>query len=189
MEKRASVFEVLRAIAFAEKAHAKQVRKYSGDPYLAHPIEVAMALTIIPGMSLDAVLAAILHDVVEDCGISNDVIKRVFGKAVARLVSEVTERSRKDEGSREERKKIDRDWYAKGSPDAQSIKLADLISNTKSIMIEDPNFAGLYMEEKRDLLKVLTKGHPILIAKAESMLQEWDMIQAARKDDKNECST
>jgi GTP pyrophosphokinase len=81
-----------RAYVFAMKAHGTQTRA-SGDPYFAHPIEVAGILT---GMKLDgaSIVTALLHDVVEDTGTPLTEIERLFGPEVARLVDGVTKLSR-----------------------------------------------------------------------------------------------
>jgi GTP pyrophosphokinase len=76
------------AYAFAEKAHAGQLRD-SGDPYIQHPL--AAALTIA-GLQLDAdsIAAALLHDVQEDCAVASSTIAERFGDDVARLVEGAT---------------------------------------------------------------------------------------------------
>jgi hypothetical protein len=63
---------------------------------------------------------------------------------------------------------MDRAHTAEAPAEAQTIKLADLISNSKSIMEHDPAFAKTYLEEKRLLLDVMTKGDPGLHAIASS---------------------
>jgi hypothetical protein len=55
---------------------------------------------------------------------------------------------------------------AVASPEAQTIKLADLIDNTSSIVERDPDFARVYLYEQAELMKVLTKGNPFLYAVA-----------------------
>jgi GTP pyrophosphokinase len=78
-----------KAVAFAINAHASQLRE-SGEPYIAHPIEVSR-MVMRMGMDADSVIAAILHDVVEDGdNITIDDIKREFGDDVATLVDGVT---------------------------------------------------------------------------------------------------
>ncbi|HZH27163.1 MAG TPA: bifunctional (p)ppGpp synthetase/guanosine-3',5'-bis(diphosphate) 3'-pyrophosphohydrolase [Azospirillaceae bacterium] len=81
-----------RAYVFAMKAHGTQTRA-SGDPYFAHPLEVAGILT---SMKLDgaSIITALLHDVVEDTGTPLSEIERLFGGEVARLVDGVTKLSR-----------------------------------------------------------------------------------------------
>jgi GTP pyrophosphokinase len=80
------------AYAFAEACHAGQMRD-SGDPYIVHPVDAALT---VASLNLDgaAIAAALLHDVVEDCGIANEEIAQRFGDDVARLVEGVTKLSR-----------------------------------------------------------------------------------------------
>jgi GTP pyrophosphokinase len=80
------------AYAFAMAAHEGQLRD-SGDPYIVHPIDAALT---VASLNLDgaAIAAALLHDVVEDCGVTEDEITRRFGDDVARLVDGVTKLSR-----------------------------------------------------------------------------------------------
>jgi len=80
------------AYRFAAQAHEGQNRK-TGDPYIVHPIDAAMT---VADLNLDgaAIAAALLHDVVEDCGVSNADIEKRFGPDVARLVEGVTKLSR-----------------------------------------------------------------------------------------------
>ncbi len=77
-----------QAFAFAAEKHTGQLR-LTGDPYIVHPLDAAMT---VADLQLDsaAVAAALLHDVQEDCGVSNDEIKRRFGAEVAKLVDGAT---------------------------------------------------------------------------------------------------
>src|SRR5581483_12189652 len=77
-----------RACAFATEAHEGQQRA-SGDPYIAHPLAVALTLAE-PRLDCAALVAAVLHDVPEDTGVSIDTIDREFGSEVAHLVDGVT---------------------------------------------------------------------------------------------------
>src|SRR3970040_1027861 len=80
------------AYEFAHQAHEGQNRA-TGAPYIVHPIDAAMT---VADLRLDgaAIAAALLHDVVEDCGVSNEEISTKFGADVARLVEGVTKLSR-----------------------------------------------------------------------------------------------
>lgn len=80
------------AYAFAAASHGEQ-RRQSGEPFLEHPVQTAL---ILADLRLDApsLAAALLHDVVEDCGVSADEIQRRFGPQVRRLVEGVTKLSR-----------------------------------------------------------------------------------------------
>ena len=73
-----------KAYSFAKTAHKDQVRK-DGKPYISHPVAVALILAKL-GFNEDVVSAALLHDVVEDCGITLDDLKIEFNANVAELV-------------------------------------------------------------------------------------------------------
>lgn len=162
-------FDVVRkAQVYAMAAHAavRQKRKYTGELYIVHPAEVAKIVAGVPGATPDMVAAAWLHDVVEDTGCTLTDVHMGFGADIASLVGWLTDVSKPEDGPRWYRKKMDREHTAQAPAEAQTIKLADLISNSKSIMEHDPKFAKVYLEEKRLLLEVLTKGDPGLRAEA-----------------------
>lgn len=118
------------------------------------------------------ICAAILHDTVEDTQVGLGHIELYFDKEIASLVEMLTDVSTLEDGNRAARKKIDLEHLAKASPAAQTIKLADLISNTKSIVKHDPDFARVYLKEKEALLQVLDKGHHALWETAADLLQQ-----------------
>tara|TARA_E500000178_G_C16809980_1_gene656471 strand:+ start:63 stop:557 length:495 start_codon:yes stop_codon:yes gene_type:complete len=146
--------EVLK---FATKAHGNQKRKYTGEPYIVHPIAVSEIVQTVPHTD-EMVAAALLHDVVEDTPVTIQEIETKFGSKVAELVGWLTDISRPEDGNRKTRKALDRDHSASAPAEAQTIKLADLIDNTKSIERYDPGFYQVYRQEKIALLDVLTKG-------------------------------
>jgi len=159
---------VRKAQVYAMAAHAAvgQRRKYTGEPYIVHPAEVAKIVAGVPGATPDMVAAAWLHDVVEDTGCTYNDIHMGFGTDIATLVGWLTDVSKPEDGPRWFRKKMDREHTAAAPAEAQTIKLADLISNTKSIMAHDKKFAKVYLEEKRLLLDVMTRGDAGLMAEA-----------------------
>ena len=159
---------VRKAQVYAIAAHSAvgQRRKYTGEPYYVHPAEVARIVADVPGSTPEMVAAAWLHDVVEDTGCTFTDIHMAFGIDIATLVGWLTDVSRPDQGNRAYRKAVDRAHTAEAPAEAQTIKLADLISNSRSIMEHDPAFARTYLEEKRLLLAVMTKGDPGLHAEA-----------------------
>jgi (p)ppGpp synthase/HD superfamily hydrolase len=116
------------------------------------------------------VAAAWLHDVVEDTGCTFTDIHMAFGIDIATLVGWLTDVSKPEDGNRAVRKAIDRAHTAEAPAEAQTIKLADLISNSKSIMQHDPAFAKTYLAEKRLMLEVMTKGDRGLHALASSYI-------------------
>ena len=159
---------VEKARIFATAAHAAvgQLRKYTFEPYIVHPLEVFQIVSTVEGATEEMMAAALLHDVVEDTGVTIETIKQVFGEEVAELVGWLTDVSRPEQGNRATRKAIDRAHTAMAPAEAQTVKLADLISNSRSIMQHDPEFARTYLEEKRLLLEVMTKGDRVLHAEA-----------------------
>ena len=150
----------VKALTFATAAHAAvgQLRKYTNEPYVVHPIEVAGIVSKVPGATDEMIAAAYLHDVVEDTGVTIELIRKEFGDEVAELVGWLTDVSRPDHGNRAQRKAVDRAHTAGAPAAAQTIKLADLISNTRSIVEHDEKFAKTYLAEKRLLLEVLKHG-------------------------------
>ncbi len=164
---------VEKARIFATAAHhaAGNVRKYTGEPYINHPAAVVGLVASVPHTP-EMLAAAWLHDTVEDTGVSLVLIEQEFGFEVADMVEMLTDVSHANDGLRAHRKRIDREHTAKASPAAKTIKLADLIDNTRSIVERDPKFAEVYLKEKRLLLDVLTEGdatlHAIAIASCSS---------------------
>lgn len=159
---------VRKAQVYAMAAHAAvgQKRKYTGEPYIVHPAEVASIVASVPGSTPDMVAAAWLHDVIEDTGCTFTDVHMAFGIDIATLVGWLTDVSKPEDGNRAKRKAMDRVHTAQAPAEAQTIKLADLISNSRSIMQHDPEFAKTYLAEKRMLLEVMTKGDPGLHAEA-----------------------
>jgi (p)ppGpp synthase/HD superfamily hydrolase len=158
---------VQQALEFATIAHGLQKRKYTGAPYIVHPVEVMEIVKTVEHD--DAMLAAaLLHDVVEDTDVVIEEIEDRFGPDVASLVSDLTDISKPEDGNRKLRKGLDRVHSAQSSARAQTVKLADLISNSADILVNDPNFAKVYIAEKELLLEVLTKGDPVLHDRAAS---------------------
>ena len=159
------------ALGFAAEAHTGQVRKYTGEPYINHPVEVMNIVRSVPHTG-DMLCAALLHDVVEDCDVTIEEIDALFGCAVRAMVSDLTDISKPSNGNREKRKAIDRFHTSEASWESKTIKLADLISNSKSICEHDKDFARVYIKEKELLLEVLTEGDPTLYAQARAVVEK-----------------
>lgn len=155
------------AMMFAREVHKYQKRKYTGVPYFTHLAEVAGIVATVayntqsaPGAGPQQIIAtAFLHDCAEDCGVTLQQIEDKFGLIVALGVSGLSDI---EPGNRAERKAASRERLAKCSGWIQTIKCADLISNTSSIVMHDPKFAVTYLEEKRLLLEEMTKADPRL---------------------------
>jgi (p)ppGpp synthase/HD superfamily hydrolase len=163
---------VQRAILFATEAHHGQTRKYTGEPYIVHPLEVMEIVKTVPHTP-EMLAAAVLHDVVEDTDVTLADIWNEFGFTVRKFVADLTDISVPSDGNRKARKHLDLIHTAKANPQSKTIKLADLISNSRSITEHDPKFAKVYMREKAALLKVLTEGDPTLYARAKKIVDDY----------------
>ena len=119
------------------------------------------------------IAAAYLHDTVEDTKATFNDITNLFGQEVCDLVEMLTDVSDAHDGVRADRKAVDRAHTAKASPAAQTIKLADFIHNSESILEHDPRFAKVYMAEKSLLLDVLTDGDSILWHRASRIVADY----------------
>lgn len=152
-----------RAMRFARQVHAGQLRKYTGNPYADHLAEVAGIAAAVLQHDAAAIAVAWLHDCVEDQGVTFDRLSEEFSPEIA---SGVMFLSDMETGNRAERKAASRQRLTTAPGWVQTIKCADLISNTSSIVMNDPVFAELYLDEKRMLLDVLTKADVRLLEMA-----------------------
>jgi (p)ppGpp synthase/HD superfamily hydrolase len=161
---------VSKALAFATEVHGNinHVRKYVGEPYIYHPIEVMQIVSGVPH-TVEMLAAALLHDTIEDTPVTREDIDREFGQKVAALVMELTDQCH--EGNRATRKAAEAKRLGTISPDAQTVKLADFISNTRSILQYDPAFAMVYLREKSQVLAVMTSGDTSLYQQAINLIE------------------
>jgi len=133
------VDQVMQAYEFAAKSHEGQQR-YSGEPYISHPVAVA---TILAELKLDAqtLMAALLHDVIEDTGVPKDHIAALFGEEVAELVDGVSKldkiefRSRAEAQAESFRKML---LAMVGDIRVILVKLADRTHNMRTLWIMPP---------------------------------------------------
>lgn len=169
MRKRIKGDLIPRAAEFARIAHIRQKRKYTNAPYIVHCAAVAEIVHQVTDDE-NMIAAAWLHDTVEDTSVTLDEIRETFGVKVATLVGRLTDVSKPEDGNRDIRKKIDREHTAQATPEAKTIKLADLIDNTSSIVPHDPDFARVYLKEKELLLPHLKQGNKKLLAIAKAQL-------------------
>ena len=148
-----------KAYAFAAEAHASidQRRKYTDDPYIHHPVAVAR-IVAARGGDVAMICTALLHDVIEDTPVTEREVRRAFGEEVGRMVPQITDISRPEDGNRAVRKAIDREHLGRAEPRVKTVKLADLIHNSGSILRHDPHFAKVYLKEKALVLPLLDEG-------------------------------
>jgi guanosine-3',5'-bis(diphosphate) 3'-pyrophosphohydrolase len=126
--------KIIEAYGLANSAHEGQMR-VSGVPYLTHPVAVAIILIDL-GLDTDSIIAALLHDVVEDTDVTIDQIKKQFGTDIALLVDGVTKLGRIPFTSREEQQAENiRKMLLAMAKDVRVIliKLADRLHNLRTI--------------------------------------------------------
>jgi len=166
---------VRRAREFATEAHAavNQVRKYTGEPYIVHPAAVASLVQRVKHTP-EMLAAAWLHDTVEDTNVIHDEIRLEFGRVVGNYVWFLTDISRPTDGNRAARKLIDRRHIFDAPPEAKTVKLADIIDNTRSIVQHDPEFAKIYLVEKALLLNELWNGDEVMLRLAYDELRNGE---------------
>jgi (p)ppGpp synthase/HD superfamily hydrolase len=157
-----------------KKLHYGQERKYNGLPYWTHPYEVAELLFNNIGPTMDFMIEiAFLHDILEDQKFRCDEIQMINllkicgysyfdGMYITRAVIELTDvytRENCPQMNRELRKEREAERLWNVSAVAQTVKYADLIHNTGSIVLGDPKFAVVYLREKRNILRFMSNGH------------------------------
>jgi GTP diphosphokinase / guanosine-3',5'-bis(diphosphate) 3'-diphosphatase len=173
-----SIQRVLEAARFAAEKHATQRRKgEAAEPYIGHLLEVAHLVSMaLPEPDTNLVIAALLHDTIEDAGVTRDELIQEFGSDVADLVVEVTDNKSLDKA---ERKRLQIENAPKKSERAQVIGLADKISNLRSILSSPP--VAWDFQRKRDYFdwaKHVVDGfatpNPILKAEFDRTLRQFD---------------
>ena len=129
--------KLLKATHFAAEKHRNQRRKDAAEtPYINHPITVAETLRIHGVMDEDILVAALLHDTIEDTDTTAREISEVFGKGVLELVLEMT-----DDKSlpKLQRKELQMEHASQLSKGARLIKLSDKICNVRDITHSPPS--------------------------------------------------
>lgn len=158
---------LLRAARESARAHYEvgQVRESSGLPYIVHPIEAA---EISMGFQLDihTVLACLGHDSLENTNMSMSQAIDIFGTVAAFVINEVTDYDDM-RLPRKVRKDNTRIRLSQASSRGQNVKLADICSNARDIIHAKASFAGLWLEEKNQLIACLNNAHEPLKALAQ----------------------
>jgi GTP diphosphokinase / guanosine-3',5'-bis(diphosphate) 3'-diphosphatase len=157
---------ILAAARFAAEKHSNQKRKgAAGEPYVNHLIEVAglvaMALT---EPDANVIIAALLHDTVEDTNTTREELIEQFGTDVADLVAELTDDKSLPQAVR---KRLQIEHAPRLSARAQIVKLADKISNVRSILSSPPVNWSLerrleYVAWSRRVVGAMSAPNPIL---------------------------
>ncbi len=143
---------IRRAFVFAYKAHSSQKRK-SGEPYIIHPIATAQILTELE-VDADTLVAAFLHDTVEDTPVTQELITEIFGEDVALLVDGVTKLGRIPYSSKEEQQAENmRKMFLAMAKDIRVIliKLADRLHNMRTMKHQSPERQRAIAKETLDI--------------------------------------
>ena len=158
----------------AARAHAGQRRDGTGDvPYVNHAAEVAW-MAAGAGASQDAVIAAVLHDVVEDTAMTRVQIERDFGATVASLVEALTDEPAWADLAAPERKRLQAQRMPEAPPEARLIKIADQTSNLHDLSREpgawDADEARAYAEASARVVDACRGVAPDLEARFDAAL-------------------
>jgi (p)ppGpp synthase/HD superfamily hydrolase len=161
---------IKKAAQFAADAHTGQTRRYTGEPYITHPAAVASIVSYYT-QDEEVICAAWLHDVIEDCGITQEQLAAEFTPRVAQLVSEVSDIAVPAYGNRKVRFEKNLLHLVDASDDGKTIKLADILHNICSgIVVHDPEFAALYLNEKAVTMLALIGGNHSLYCVVEAAI-------------------
>lgn len=146
-ERANDVLRIARAIDFAARRHAAQRCKgEAAEPYINHLAEVALLVAeATDGADADLVIAALLHDTIEDQGVKYEELAEAFGAEVADLVQEVTDDKTLPKAKR---KALQVEHAPHKSPRARMLKIADKTSNLRSILASPP--ADWSVDRKRE---------------------------------------
>ncbi|WPR75979.1 HD domain-containing protein [Algoriphagus sp. NG3] len=181
---------------YADEAHGDQLRKYTKEPYIVHP-ERVMKICLEYTEQLPVAAAALLHDVLEDTEVGPQEMKG-FLKTVmhaeeasytVKLVIELTDVYTKEaypQWNRDTRKQKELERIQKTSPNAQTIKYADILDNCKEIVAYDISFAPKYLQECGSILRTAMRGNKELRKFAmETLAQEKDNLQKRKSRKSN----
>lgn len=167
---------------FARQAHGDQQRKFEPGPYVIHLIRVR---DLCQEYTSDRAIlsAALLHDVLEDTEVKGDqLLQFLLGVAEQQLaertlqfvidLTDVYTRFNYPQWNRRKRKKMEADRLSLVSPEAQTIKYADIIDNSLTIANAEDGFASVYLHEARALVRVMQNGNPALRSRAADTVEK-----------------
>jgi len=164
---------ILEAAQWAAEMHSQETRKHNKTPYIRHPQRVAARAMCLPGMSIQGVCAAWLHDVPEevageDVELRNKIFDEIqvnYGTLTFQMVKELTPITMGMKSPRAERKAMERQFLSRARKESKRIKLLDRIDNLQESLLDmqrglDVNykFNALYVTESRLLLEEALRG-------------------------------
>ena len=169
------------AIVFATKAHAGVTRKGKTRPYILHPLE-AMIIASTLTEDEEVLMAAVLHDTVEDTDITKEDIRKAFGKDVAKLVAAESEDKREDlpaESTWETRKRETIEALKTESREIKLVCLGDKLSNLRELSRDYADLGDALWERFNQ--KDKEKHGEYYSALYENLKEEFGDVQAIRE--------
>jgi (p)ppGpp synthase/HD superfamily hydrolase len=147
------------------------LRPQSDEPYEVHLGEVVTLIKSVPH-TRRMVAGGWLHDVIDDIpGATRETVAAQTDDSVATLVDALSDHE-KGQGNRMQRKAAERARIAGADWETQTVRVADIISNVRTIVLRNPEFAKVYVPEKAALLEVLTKADPVLLWAAHQVVRD-----------------
>ena len=171
------------ALIFAAQAHREQERKGSGIPYIVHPVGVAMLLMEAGEHDPELLAAALLHDTLEDAGVTEELLRETFGARVAATVAGASEPYARDE-LWETRKQHTVEYLRTAPREVQLVAAADKLNNLMSMVTEHatlgdslwgrfnrgrPEIAWYYRSVADSLKSGIVADHPLVARLAETV--------------------
>jgi len=172
-----STAAVLLAARFAAEKHSEQRRKgAAAQPYINHLLEVAELVSRTAPDDTALIIAALLHDTVEDVHVTLEDLTRLFGPDVSAVVAELTDDKSLPQSVR---KRLQVENAARKSTRAQQVSTADKISNLRGIFDDPP--AGWSYSRKREyfdwaksIVDQFSSVHPLLRSEFERIYSQFD---------------
>jgi len=163
---------VIKAYKYAQEKHVGQIRKFTGLPYFSHPKDVAHIIEDLT-KDEDLIIAALLHDTIEDTSATLKEITDLFGEKVSSLVGELTS----DKPKEMNRGLYLADKMIKMTSDALTVKLADCLHNVMFLEGDnvDISFIKKYYKETRTILSIL-KEHISFDKVQELMVRRIEIV-------------
>ncbi len=169
--------KLIEAIRFATKAHEGQMRKCGKLPFISHPLSVMHYVACLPNSTENMVIAAVTHDCIEDCDVTESNIQDLFGMNVASIVIELTNVYTKEAYphlNRNKRKDLELKRIKGTSKEAKTIKLADRLHNLESRGLDRDHLRKNYLPESLELIDAIGDACPALAERCKSVIKELE---------------
>lgn len=166
-----------KAVAFAAYAHDGQNRKGTALPYIVHPMEAA-AIAATMTNDPEVLAAAVLHDVIEDCGVSENEIRVRFGRRVAQLVRAESEEKEADAQASWQKRKLRTVNRLLAAPrDVMILALSDKLSNLRAIHRDLAAAGPVFWQRFNQTNPSMHRWYYASIAEALAPLAEFEAYQ------------